>query len=88
MKRTFDKNTYKIELDNEAVKAIRFVKGFNPSLRVSLKGISEESLYWWLDANRFELFGLEFGLSKPEATDEAYNKYERCLKDVVRQIVR
>ena len=79
---------FNIALDNEAVKAIRFVLGFNTDLRACLNGVNTEMLYNYLDDNRFQLFGADFGLSKPEATDEAYDDYERCIWNVVRQICR
>ena len=81
-----DKN--KIVLDNEAVKAIRFVRGLNTDLRVSLKSINKESLWHWIDENAINLFGVDFEFSKPQATDEKFSAYEKCIDDVVRQIIR
>ncbi len=81
-------NEWKIELDNEAVKAIRFVNGFNTDLRVSLSGIDKMELWRWITNNEISLFGTKILDRHPELTDPAYEKYERMIDDVVLQIIR
>lgn len=86
--RTCDNGQLKITLDNEAVKAIRFVLGFNTDLRVSLKHVNRDAIWKFLDDNRFGIFGISAGLSKPDATSELWPTYEAILNDVVNQVVR
>lgn len=88
MKAIINKKEMKITLDNEAVKAIRFVKGFDTNLRVSLKGINKDCLWWWLADNGHEIFGIDFLDIKKNATDADWDRYERMLNDVVRQVIR
>ena len=84
MKYTIDKNTWKITLDNEAVKAIRFCRGFNTDLRVSLTEINKDCLFWWLYNERYPLFGacnmMDF--------DNSGADFEKIFNDVVSQIIR
>ena len=87
MKAILSKETYTIKLDAEAIKAIRFVRGFTTDLRITLKHANKESLWHWLDDNRLDLFGTDMMNIRPTATDENWDKYETMLNDVVRQIV-
>lgn len=86
MKATF-KSNWKIELDNEAIKAIRFVRGFNTDLRVSLRGINRQSLSDWITDNEINLFGDQMLDKHPAPTSPDYDKYERMINDVVNQII-
>lgn len=88
MKATVDKENWKIELDNDAIKAIRFVNGFNTDLRISLKGINEKSLWFYLSDNEIPLFGTCMMDLHPDPTSKDWDKYGKMLNDVVRQIVR
>ena len=85
MKYTIDKNNWEIRLDNEAVKAIRFCRGFNTDLRVSLKYINRDSLFWWLYNNRYELFG---ACDMMDFDNDKNADFERTFNNVVSQIVR
>lgn len=58
MKINFDKKTGSVNLDNEAVKAIRFVYGLNTDLRVRLKHIPKDFFYDWIDENKYRIFGI------------------------------
>lgn len=86
MKATF-KSNWKIELDNEAIKAIRFVRGFNTDLRVSLRGINRSALSDWITENEINLFGTQMLDKHPDPTSPDYDKYERMINDVVNQII-
>ena len=86
MKATF-KSNWKIELDNEAIKAIRFVRGFNTDLRVSLRGINRSALSDWISDNEINLFGTQMLDKHPDPTSPDYDKYERMINDVVNQII-
>ena len=68
------------------IKAIRLVNGFNPDLRVKLS-VNKSDLYDWIDKNRFGIFGIEFGLSKPAATSDDWEKYERAIWSAVNQVL-
>lgn len=87
MKATF-KSNWKIELDSEAIKAIRFVRGFNTDLRVSLRGINRSALSDWITENEINLFGTQMLNKHPDPTSPDYDKYERMINDVVNQIIR
>lgn len=86
MKITVDNENWKITLDNEAVKAIRFCYGLNTDLRVSLNTIPKEPLESWLVENRLNIFGIT--LLDFEWSTENTEKYEAMFADVVRQILR
>ena len=86
MKVTLDQKNYRITLDNEAIKAIRFCTGYNPDLRIKLNGLNKSSLWYWIDENRFGVLGWAAGCMKPSPTSNDWDKYERMLNDVVRQI--
>ena len=88
MKATVDKEKWTITLDNEAIKAIRFVNGFNTNLKTSLKGINEESLWWYLSKNEIALFGTCMIKMHPDPLSDEWDKYNRMINGVVRQIVR
>lgn len=83
MKAIVDKKNYRITLDNEAVKAIRFCYGVNTDLRRSLVGLPLEPLKRWIENHKIQLFGqVIFDM------DAASNDYEDMMDDVVRQILR
>ena len=52
MKAIVDKKNYRITLDNEAVKAIRFCYGVNTDLRRSLVGLPLEPLKRWIENHK------------------------------------
>lgn len=87
---------WRFELDNEAVKAIRFVMGYNTDLRVSLrvdsvKGATQNirSRIWdFINNNLGNILGIDFMMQKPDVTDEAWNKYESCLNDIANQVIK
>lgn len=89
-------STWKFELDNEAVKAIRFVMGYNTNLRVSLgsstslkESTQTRSRIWdFIDANLAGITSIDFMLSRPNAQDPDWDKYERCLNDMAQQVMR
>ena len=56
MKASVDKNNFKITLDNEAIKAIRFCNGFTTDLRIKLTNANRNSLWHWLDQNALGIF--------------------------------
>lgn len=87
MKAIVDKKNWKITLDNEAVKAIRFCYGVNTNLRISLKNINREHLWYWIRENKYRLFGSGMADLLPIA-DENWSKYESMIDDVITQIVR
>ena len=87
MKAIVDKKNWKITLDNEAVKAIRFCYGVNTDLRISLKNINREHLWCWIRENKYRLFGTSMADLLP-VTDENWSKYESMIDDVIAQIVR
>ena len=89
MKVTVDEKNYRIKLDNEAIRAIRFVKGYNPDLRVKIKLATRRSSFWdWIDENRFGLLGVNVGFMKPnDTTSENWDKYEKMIYDVVDQVI-
>ena len=87
MKAIVDKKNWKITLDNEAVKAIRFCYGVNTNLRISLKNINREHLWYWIRENKYRLFGSGMADLLPIA-DENWSKYESMIDDVIAQIVR
>ena len=87
MKYAINKMTWKITLDNEAVKAVRFCRGFNTDLRVSLKYINRDSLFWWIYNERYNLFGIDM-LDFDRAVNDGKVNFETVFDDVVRQIVR
>ena len=82
MKAFADLDKKEITLDNEAKKAIRFVLGYNTDLRVSLSAVNPiaiETIWRFLDDNRYSIFGSDFGFSKPDATSEKWDSYESLL---------
>ena len=82
-----NKEKWTIELDNEAIKAIRFCNGFTTDLRVVLSKADKSALYDWIETNKLGLFGLDFiDLCVPADSDD-WNKYERMIKNVVNQVV-
>ena len=87
MKAKVDSKNWKITLDNEAVKAIRFCYGVNTNLRKHLD-IPRDDLWYWIDQNRFGLFGSVMSDLKPHPTSDDWDKYESMINDVVFQIVR
>lgn len=87
MKTNFNREKWTAELDNEAVKAIRFVLGFNTDLRVSLTTANRDSLYTWIKDNEIGIFGFDI-VPTPDPTSDEWDKYEKMIKNVVRQIVK
>lgn len=88
MKATVDKKNFKITLDNEAIKAIRFVNGFTTDLRVKLTNANKDSLWLWINNNALGIFGMDFvHYSTIQPTDDDWHKYEVMLKNVVRQVL-
>lgn len=87
MKVTIDEKNYRIKLDNEAIRAIRFVKGYNPDLRVKLKLANRSSLWNFIDENRYGLLGVNVGFMKPDATSDNWSRYEKMIYDVVDQVI-
>ena len=83
-----NKDKWKITLDNEAVKAIRFCLGFNTDLRRSLNGVDKDSIWYWVQNNKIGSFGHSMLDLSPDPTDDDWYKYEAMLNDVVRQIIR
>lgn len=74
-------------MKKEMVKAIRIVNGFNSDLRVKLNTINRNALWDWIDCNRFGIFGYDFGTSKPDATSDEWQAYERTIWRAVDQVV-
>jgi hypothetical protein len=87
MKANFNRENWTANLDNEAVKAIRFVLGFNTDLRVRLTTANKESLFSWIQDNEIGIFGFTMP-PRPDPTSDEWDKYERMIKNVVRQIVK
>ena len=87
MKAIVDKKNYKITLDKEAIKAIRFCIGANTDLRRKITTWNKNSLWYWLQANGTGLFGLSFCDLQPDPTSPEWYKYEKMLNDVVRQVL-
>lgn len=85
MKATFSKDKMEVTLSNEAVKAIRFVKGYNTDLRVSLKGIREDILFDWVDNN---LIGICSEAALSGCKSEDIHRYCKMIEHIVDQIVR
>lgn len=73
-------------IDNEAIKAIRFVMGFNTNLRVSLPNADKDAIWRFLDEHRYGIFGS--GIEKPDPTSIEWETYETRLNEFVRKIVR
>ena len=86
MKAVLDSERYTITLDNEAIKAIRFVRGLNTDLRVKLTA-SRRIMWEWLDENGVNLFGSDFIFIRKDPTDPEWKKYEYMLNNVVSQIM-
>lgn len=82
-----DDEKFRIVLDNEAIRAIRFVKGYNPDLRVKLNRACRSSFWDWIDENRYGLLGVDVGFMKPDATSDDWDKYEKMIYDVVDQVI-
>ena len=74
-------------LDNNMIKAIRLVNGYNSDLKIKLKRVNKDSLWDWIDENRFGIFGIDFGASKPSPESEEWDKYEAAIRSAVRQVV-
>lgn len=87
MKANFNRETWTAKLDGDAIKAIRFVLGFNTDLRVRLKTANKDSLYTWIKNNEIGIFGYDI-VPTPDPTSNEWDKYERMIKSVVRQITK
>ena len=80
-------NKWNIEFDKEAIKAIRFVNGFNPDLRVKLKGGVEDTFWYYLNDNFLQIFGISAMDIKLKAIDSEWRNWERMLNKAARKIV-
>ncbi len=79
MKTTFDKENWTLTFDTDACRAIRFVNGFNPDMRVKLPVEAKDCIWYWLDRNLIDI-STDAALAAPEAEDvENWKKYERML---------
>ena len=88
MKATVDKKNFKITLDNEAIKAIRFVYGLPVDLRYKLDQANRNRLWDWIYINGVGIFGSDFiEFSTIQATDEKWHLLEVMINDVVRQVL-
>ncbi len=87
MKANFNRETWTARLDGDAIKAIRFVLGFNTDLRVKLTTANRESLFGWIQNNEIGIFGFDI-VPRPDPTTDEWDKYEKMIKNVVGQIVK
>lgn len=87
MKAIINKENWTIELDNEAIKAIRFCSGFPTDLRIKLTKANKDMMYDWIEQNKLGLFGVDFMDLCVPADDENWHKYERMLWNVVNQVI-
>lgn len=78
-----DEKNYNATLDNNSIKAIRFVAGYNIDLRHSLRG-HERDLYDFIDRNAGNIFGVEVFCMK----NNDFDRYEKMIKNVVMQVCR
>ena len=85
MKANYNRDKWTAKLDNEAIKAIRFVNGFNTDLRVKLMTINKSALFDWIQDNEVGIFGMDIS-PRPDSTDDAWDRYEGMLWRVVDQI--
>lgn len=77
-----------IMLSKEKIKAIRIVNGFNSDLRVNLRGINRRSLFEWMEANRYGIFGQDSDLAnKPSWDDERFPNWEHKMNLAVTQVI-
>lgn len=74
-------------MKKEMIKAIRLVNGFKPDLRVKLTTASRDSLWYWIDNNRFGIFGMDFGASRPDVTSDEWRAYEMAIWRAVDQVI-
>ena len=77
----FDRKKWKADLDNEAIKAIRFVNGFNTDLRHNLN-VNRSALFDWLQDNEIGLFGEDI-TPRPDPTSDEWYYYEKMMWRVV-----
>lgn len=75
------------KIDKQTIKAIRIVKGFNPDLRVKLKCVNEDSLYFWIIENRFGILGTDFFTAEPTFGTPEYDEFSAQISSVVSQVV-
>ena len=88
MKATVDTKNFKITLDNEAIRAIRFVYGLPTDLRCKLDHVDKGMLWDWINNNGLGIFGNDYiEFSKIQATDDNWDKFEKMLYNVVEQIL-
>lgn len=78
---------YNTRLNKEQIKAIRCVLGFNTDLRKYLNSVNKDSIWYFIDHNRFGLLGVEFGLAKPHPTNKEWREYETCIDKMVSQVI-
>lgn len=74
-------------MKKEMIKAIRLVNGFKPDLRVKLTTANRDSLWHWIDNNRFGIFGMDFGASGPDVTSDEWRAYEMAIWRAVDQVI-
>lgn len=87
MKATVNAKNFTAELDNEAIKAIRFCTGFNTDLRVSLDA-KNDSLWHFVDKFGVKIFGMNWLDVIRSAEDTEWDRYEKLVNNIVRQICR
>lgn len=74
-------------LTKEQIKAIRIVRGFNPDTRLKLYGVNRDALWYFIDRNSYGLLGAEFATSKPTPLSDEWDDYERCILNMVNQVI-
>lgn len=87
MKAHANMKTKEISIDTEAKKAIRFVLGYNTFHTLLDNPNAKDTIWRFLDEHRFEIFGSDFGLSKPDAESDEWNLYENLLTSATYQIM-
>lgn len=79
---------FKLTLDQDAIKAIRFINGLPIDLRVKLNHVNRDMLFTWLQNNALGIFGDDYiPYSQIKATDDDWQKYEIMMNDVISQIL-
>lgn len=75
-------------LSNEKIKAIRIVLGFNDDLRVKLKNAKKESIFDFMDANRYNIFGVDHELAnRPDPGSNEWDIWERKMWRAVSEVI-
>ena len=74
-------------MNKEMIKAIRLVKGINPDLRVKAN-VNKWDLFSFIDENRFGIFGVDFGLSRPDSVlSDSWPAYEHKIWNAVLSVI-